>query len=83
MQSLQLRVPNVAARPQGLAPERVLIPFSVSPASVGHRLPKPVRCGECFHRDYRLVFTPVHERGSGLPRKTARKQPATPAGNVA
>jgi hypothetical protein len=44
---------------------------------------KPVRCGECFHRDYRLIFTPVHERGSGMPCKTAEKQPAMPAGNVA
>ncbi|HLW85483.1 MAG TPA: hypothetical protein VKR60_09740 [Candidatus Sulfotelmatobacter sp.] len=30
---------------------------------------KPVRCGECFRRDYRLVFTPVKNRlseASGL-----------------
>lgn len=23
---------------------------------------KPVRCAECFRRDYRLIFTPVRER---------------------
>jgi len=23
---------------------------------------QPVRCGECFRRDYRLIFTPVRER---------------------
>jgi hypothetical protein len=23
---------------------------------------QPVRCGECFRRDYRLIFTPVHDR---------------------
>jgi DNA-directed RNA polymerase subunit N (RpoN/RPB10) len=23
---------------------------------------QPVRCGECFRRDYRLIFTSVHER---------------------
>lgn len=25
-------------------------------------LMQPVRCGECFRRDYRSIFTPVHER---------------------
>jgi hypothetical protein len=25
---------------------------------------KPVRCAECFHRDYRLIFTPVRRRPS-------------------
>ena len=25
-------------------------------------LTQPVRCAECFRRDYRLIFTPVHER---------------------
>jgi hypothetical protein len=44
---------------------------------------KPVRCGECFHRDYRSIFTPVHERGSDLPRKTPGKQTARPERNVA
>jgi hypothetical protein len=23
---------------------------------------RPVRCGECFRRDYRLIFTRVHDR---------------------
>jgi hypothetical protein len=23
---------------------------------------RPVRCADCFHRDYRLIFTPVRER---------------------
>ncbi len=23
---------------------------------------RPVRCGQCFHRDYRLIFTPVRDR---------------------
>ena len=30
---------------------------------------QPVRCAECFRRDYRLIFTPVRERlsdASGL-----------------
>jgi hypothetical protein len=44
---------------------------------------KPVRCGECFHREYRSIFTPVHERGSDLPRKAPGKQPAKPERNVA
>jgi hypothetical protein len=25
----------------------------------------PVRCGECFRRDYRLIFTRVRERSHG------------------
>jgi hypothetical protein len=31
-------------------------------------LMQPVRCGECFRRDYRLIFTPVRERLSDAPR---------------
>jgi hypothetical protein len=31
-------------------------------------LMQPVRCGECFRRDYRLIFTPVHDRLSDAPR---------------
>ncbi|MBZ5680000.1 MAG: hypothetical protein LAO24_07835 [Acidobacteriia bacterium] len=27
---------------------------------------QPVRCGECFRRDYRLVFTPVKDRLSDV-----------------
>lgn len=29
---------------------------------------KPVRCGECFRRDYRMIFTPVRERLSETPK---------------
>jgi hypothetical protein len=36
---------------------------------------QPVRCGECFRRDYRLIFTQVRER---LPEASAK----IPAGNV-
>ena len=40
-------------------------------------LMQPVRCGECFRRDYRLIFTPVRDR---LP-ETTRLAPGnvTPA----
>ena len=31
-------------------------------------LMQPVRCGECFRRDYRLIFTPVRDRLSDAPR---------------
>jgi hypothetical protein len=30
-------------------------------------LMQPVRCGECFRRDYRLIFTPVMDRLSDTP----------------
>lgn len=46
-------------------------------------LMQPVRCGECFRRDYRLIFTPVRERLPETPRIAPRKQPATPNRNVA
>ena len=29
---------------------------------------QPVRCGECFRRDYRLIFTRVRERWTEIPR---------------
>ena len=29
---------------------------------------KPVRCGECFRRDYRLIFTQVRDRLPDVPR---------------
>ena len=32
---------------------------------------QPVRCAECFRRDYRLIFMPVRERLS----EAVRKQP--------
>ncbi len=37
-------------------------------------LMQPVRCGECFRRDYRLIFTPVRERLSDAPRMMPGKQ---------
>ena len=46
---------------------------------------QPVRCGECFRRDYRLIFTPVRPRLSEtmqpiLPKSVA---PSPPNRNVA
>ena len=29
---------------------------------------QPVRCGECFRRDYRLIFTQVRDRLPDVPR---------------
>ena len=37
---------------------------------------QPVRCGECFRRDYRLIFTRVRDRLSDTPRIMPGKQPA-------
>jgi len=37
---------------------------------------QPVRCGECFRRDYRLIFTPVRDRLSEASRILPKKQPA-------
>ncbi len=44
---------------------------------------QPVRCGECFRRDYRLIFTPVRERLSDTTKMVARSQPVTSDRNVA
>jgi len=44
---------------------------------------QPVRCGECFRRDYRLIFTPVRDRLSDIPRIAPKKQPAAINRNVA
>ena len=44
---------------------------------------QPVRCGECFRRDYRLIFTPVRDRLPHTPRVTPGKPPATSGRNVA
>ena len=41
---------------------------------------KPVRCGECFRRDYRLIFTQVRDRLPDAPRIMPGKQ-AAPASN--
>jgi hypothetical protein len=46
-------------------------------------LMQPVRCAECFRRDYRLIFTPVRERLMDAPRMLPIKQPATTNRNVA
>lgn len=43
---------------------------------------RPVRCAECFRRDYRWIFTTVHER-SHVPRIMPVKQPAPANRNVA
>jgi hypothetical protein len=44
---------------------------------------QPVRCGECFRRDYRLIFTHVHERLSDASRMIPVKRMAPPRRNVA
>jgi hypothetical protein len=44
---------------------------------------QPVRCGECFRRDYRLIFTPVRERLSDTPRIMPGKPSVTSNRNVA
>jgi hypothetical protein len=54
--------------------ERILLPLFLA---------QPVRCGECFHRDYRLIFTPVHERLSDTPRIVPPKPVAASKRNVA
>jgi hypothetical protein len=44
---------------------------------------QPVRCGECFRRDYRFIFTPVHERSADIPRMTPVKAAVSAKQNVA
>jgi hypothetical protein len=44
---------------------------------------QPVRCGECFRRDYRLIFTQVHERLSDASRIIPVKRMVPPRRNVA
>ena len=45
---------------------------------------RPVRCGECFRRDYRLIFTPVADRPSNLSWLiVASSEPAAAKRNVA
>ena len=45
---------------------------------------QPVRCGECFRRDYRFIFTPVRQRLSDGPsRIMPRKSSDTSDRNVA
>lgn len=54
------------SRPRSFS-ERYLLPIF---------LLRPVRCAECFRRDYRLLFMPVNER---LPEsaKSAKKMPTS------
>jgi len=44
---------------------------------------QPVRCGECFRRDYRLIFTPVRDRLSDTPRIMPGKHSPASNRNVA
>jgi len=44
---------------------------------------KPVRCGECFRRDYRLVFVKVRDRLSDMPKIMPAKPAGTSNRNVA
>ncbi len=45
-------------------------------------LMQPVRCGECFRRDYRLIFTAVHDRLSDTAaRIMPGKQPGVSTSN--
>jgi len=44
---------------------------------------QPVRCGECFRRDYRLIFTQVSDRLSDTPRMMPKKHTVAPNRNVA
>jgi len=44
---------------------------------------QPVRCGDCFRRDYRLIFTQVRDRLSDTRRIAPGKHTATPNRNVA
>ena len=44
---------------------------------------KPVRCGECFRRDYRLIFTQVRDRQPETPRIGPGKTKPASSRNVA
>ena len=44
---------------------------------------QPVRCGECFRRDYRLIFTRVKDRLSDTPRMKPGEATVTSDRNVA
>ena len=46
-------------------------------------LMQPVRCGECFRRDYRLIFTSVRDRLPETPKIIPGKSTATSNRNVA
>lgn len=42
---------------------------------------QPVRCGECFRRDYRLIFTPVRPRLSETEPRPIPPKAVTPPPN--
>jgi hypothetical protein len=44
---------------------------------------QPVRCGECFRRDYRLIFTQVRDRLSDTRRMVPEKHTVNANRNVA
>jgi hypothetical protein len=44
---------------------------------------KPVRCGECFRRDYRLIFTQVRDRQPETPKMRPLKPKPVSNRNVA
>lgn len=44
---------------------------------------KPVRCAECFRRDYRLIFTTARERPADTPKMTPVKVSTPSKSNVA
>jgi hypothetical protein len=44
---------------------------------------RPVRCSECFRRDYRLIFTPVHDRLSDAAKISPGKVTTASHRNVA
>jgi hypothetical protein len=44
---------------------------------------QPVRCGECFRRDYRMIFTRVRDRVITAPMILPGKSSATSTRNVA
>ncbi len=46
-------------------------------------LVQPVRCGECFRRDYRSIFTKVRERLSDISKISPGKPADTSKRNVA
>jgi hypothetical protein len=44
---------------------------------------QPVRCGDCFRRDYRLIFTKVRDRLSDVRRMAPAKHTPTANRNIA
>jgi hypothetical protein len=44
---------------------------------------RPVRCAECFRRDYRMIFTPVRDRVATAPMILPSKSSGTSTRDVA